>query len=381
MKSIKKIWTGLWTEEFKYIITLFVGSRIALTIIGALARIMAAKGPITENFTSYILKNLQYIWGQWDTGWYMIIVKDWYSAKMYNGNQATYGFFPLYPTLMKILGTVIGSPWIAGIIISNIFFIIAAVFLYKLVLRESDKATALNTVKYMFVFPTAFIFSGALTESLFIALVIMAFYYAKENKWLYAGICGFFFALTKHIGIFVLLPLVFEYFKSRKFNLRKIRPDILWLALPVIGFSIFCIYCYYLTGDFLAFATIQKTGWGHTLTNPLAILYSCFISNDIYLYSHAVFTTVFLAFLFINYKKIDSTLLIYALIFSIIPLTSGLKTTYGILRYLLIVFPVFMILGKVTIKNPRLNEAVTISLALLQGFLMAYWSIGSLMVV
>ena len=144
---------------------------------------------------------------------------------------------------------------------------------------------------------------------------------------------------------------------------------------------IFGAYCYYLTGDFLAFAHIQFTGWGHQLSNPVILLWNSLTGLNPVHYAHAVLVIATLAFLLINYKKIKIAYVLYSLIFIVIGMTMSERVFYGILRYSLVIFPLFILLSKVTNKKPHLDQLVTIALVLLQGFLMVFWSTGSVLVV
>ena len=115
--------------ELKYIFLLFLSTRIILTLIGVLSRILL--GPYHGKEYVWIYSDTLWldIWGVWDTGWYLSIAVDGYSAAPILGSQANYAFFPLYPFLMKLLGFVIMDNYISGIIISNISLLISCVFL------------------------------------------------------------------------------------------------------------------------------------------------------------------------------------------------------------------------------------------------------------
>ena len=190
------------------------------------------------------------IWGQWDTGWYLDIANNWYAAEAHYQNFCNYAFFPFYPTLIKLLGAVIGNHFYAGLIISNASLLGAAILLYKLVELDHDREVALRSVKYLFIWPTSFILSGVLSEALFLMLVIGCFYYARKGAWLKAGITGFFLSLTRVPGVCVGIPLLYDYMKEKNFRLKSIRIDILALALLPLGLLVFCVYNYYLTGDY-----------------------------------------------------------------------------------------------------------------------------------
>lgn len=210
--------------EIKYILLFFLSSRIILEIIGVSARLFAGSlhGEGMQSHTGNIFFD---IWGAWDTGYYVYLAKNWYPPiDLFLGASKNYAFFPLYPLLMRILGTILGgSFYLAGLIISNASLLIACIFLYKLVRLDTDKNTALKSVKYLFLFPAAFIFSGVFTESLFVALTVICFYCARKEKWLLTGIAGFFLALTKLIGVFIIFPLLFEYLSKKRFKFSAIK--------------------------------------------------------------------------------------------------------------------------------------------------------------
>ena len=110
---------------------------------------------------------------------------------------------------------------------------------------DTDKATARRTVKYFILFPTAFLFSAVLTESLFVALSIACLYYARKGNWPVAGALGFFVAITRLPGVAIIVPLGYEYLKQHIFwsewvpdFRRLLNPSILMLLLPPLGLGL-----------------------------------------------------------------------------------------------------------------------------------------------
>ncbi|MEM4266179.1 MAG: glycosyltransferase family 39 protein [Candidatus Woesearchaeota archaeon] len=317
------------------------------------------------------------IWGVHDTGWYLNVAANGYPPGFDPAVQSNWAFFPLYPLLMRLLGGIVGSNYVAGIIISNVCLIVAAIFLYKLVKLDADKQTAFGAVKYMFLFPTAFVLSGVFTESLFLLLAITGFYYAKKGKWWAAGIAGFFLSLTKSLGIILVVPLLYEYLKTKNFKIEKIRKDILWLGLIPLGLIVFSIYNFYKTGNYLAFAYVQKA-WGHGFSNPLKFIVNGSISSNLGVLFASYFTLALLVII-IFYKKVDTPYLIFSLFLFIIPLLS-IPTYESFPRYLIAIFPLFIIFAKLG-KNQYLNSLLTICFGLLQGFLMVFWANGFKLVI
>ncbi len=360
-------------EEVKYVVSLFVATRVVLAVIGMVARNMVS---VTEHAFKFSGISWLDVWGVWDSKWYMRIAADGYSTKIYEYNYANYGFFPLYPLLMRFVGGFVGNDYIAGLLISNISLIVACFFLYKLVRLDDDKSTALRSIKYLFFFPSAFILSGVFSEGLFLALLIACFYYARKEKWLVVGILGFFLSVTRYIGFVAMLPLLFEYFKARNFKLRQARPNVLFLLLFPAGFMSYMAFLYRLTGDPLAYFHIQKTGWGFGPTNPLPILFSMPSNSADAIAKAAILVALFLVI--ISFKRIRFSYWFLAMYSILIPLFSA--AIHGTLRFYLPIFPFFIILSKFS-ENNNLDVFATAVTLLLQGFLMVFWTVGAYMII
>jgi hypothetical protein len=361
LERIKKI-----PVEVKYTLILFVFTRIALTLVGFISRGLNNKKVLSLD-----------MWSQWDSGWYLNIIKDWYPTvtNFDPGAQTNYGFFPLYSMVSKIFGLILYDNYLlAGIIISNICLIISCILLYKIVTADSDQATGIRSIKYLFLFPTAFILSGMLTESLTLMLMLICFYYAKKEKWLFVGISGFLLALTRSIGVLVVFPIAWEYLKSKKFSLRKIKLDSLYLLLFPAGILAFFTRLYFATGDFLAYTHVKQKAWSLIPTDPFVLLYKGIISHDTTTTFNTLFMTCAILVLLVFYKKIDFSYWILGMIMTIFP-TAHVWSITGLARYTVIVFPLFIIFAKIT-ENKYVDECLSAFLALLQGCLMVFWCVG-----
>jgi len=359
------------------VLTLFIATRAALTIIGVCSRLMlkATAGRLEWQHPPYLWLD---IWGQWDTGWYMDLAQNWYSALPRQQNMPNYVFFPLYPSLIKGFDLVLGSYFVAGVVISNLCLIGAGMLLYRLVLLDFDEATAARSLKYLFLWPTSFILSAVMTEGLFLFLLLATFYFARKERWLYAGICGFFLCLTRVNGLFVFIPLLVAYLQTKEFRPARIRPDILALALLPLGLGIFSLYNHYLTGDFLAFAHGQAA-WGRKFDNPLMHIFrgaSGLTGWGVNIFS-AWFTIVTLGLLFCNVKKISIPYWLICFFTIMVPLCTGLMS---LPRYTVVLFPLFIILA-IMGRRPAIDQGATVFCALLQGFLMVFWDAGSTLVI
>src|SRR4029079_499547 len=122
------------SSEWKYILFLFALSRILLTGIGVFSRTVMAPfmwGILT--FPFFQMPVWLDIWGVYDSWWYLEIAQYGYSDTVRSVlvqniccGQNTYGFFPLYPILIHILGGILSNYFIAGIIISNVSLLFSA---------------------------------------------------------------------------------------------------------------------------------------------------------------------------------------------------------------------------------------------------------------
>ena len=364
--------------EIRYITVLFFSSRLILTLIGVFSRFylqqridfskVPHRAPTYPDTHTWLN-----IWGVWDTGWYLNIAQNWYNNILNSHGGANYGFFPLYPFLMRILGFIVGNNFISGLLISNLAFLFGAYVLHKLVSHQSGSETADRAVLFMFLFPTAFIFSAVFSESLFVLCMISAFYFANRNRWFLAGLFGGLVALTRSVGVFISLPLLLLYLQNRSFNLHKIRADILCLAFVPLGLGVFCLQCYLVTGDFLAFAHIQQTGWGHELTNPLMVLWRSLGDGNILHLCNGIFSISMISIICIGIRQIPLAYWLMAMILMIFPPLAGHTCMNSMLRYSLVVFPIYILCAKIPVHS-WYYQLIVISLSMLQGALMVFWT-------
>ena len=220
----------------KHIFVLFVGTRLSLTMIGVVSRMLLE--PFYQKRDAWVYSEEPWLdlWAVFDSGWYMNIAKLGYSTTVATDpasfGKVNYSFFPLYPLLIRFVSEFTDDLYLAGIIISNISLIAASIFLFKLMKMEHDEDTSLASIKYLFIFPTSFIFSGVFTESLFLALTLACFYYARRGKFLAVGIVGFFLSLTRIPGVIIILPMLWEYQRGSR---KLFTKDLVYLMLIPLG--------------------------------------------------------------------------------------------------------------------------------------------------
>jgi len=208
---------------------------------------------------------------RWDAGWYVEIARDGYHYKP--GMPSNAAFFPLYPLLIRATHDLLFLPqndywWLlTGLILSNVAFLVALGYFRSLLAIDVDQETVSRAIIYLLIFPTTFFLSSVYSESLFLALTVGAFYYARKNRWLTACILTGLATLTRSQGIIVLLPLLTEYLAQRNFRLQQVRWNATAFALIPAALFAFVIFLKFNFGSWTIIFDLQN-GWDRHLMWP-----------------------------------------------------------------------------------------------------------------
>ena len=200
------------------------------------------------------------MWARWDSAYYLEIATQGY--RYVAGQHSSVAFFPLYPMLMRVVAC--GSQdlvtlVIVGWLISNVSTVLALVYMYRLITLDAPERTARRTIWCLLFFPTSFFFSMVYTEGLFLLLTVAAFYCARRQQWGAACIWGGLSAATRSIGVFLVLPLAYEWWLQRRTSARL---SWLYLLLVPCGLGGYMLYLYTAFGDPLVFAKAHASADG-----------------------------------------------------------------------------------------------------------------------
>jgi hypothetical protein len=227
--------------------------------------------------------------------------------------------------------------------------------------------------------PTAFLFQAALTESLFLCLVLACFYYAEGRNWLLAGVLGGFAALTRSIGFLLVLPLVALLVRQGGYRLAPravlgyLRTG--WPLVLVPGaWALFLGYSKVRTGDWLRYQHLQESRWGIHLQNPVRfLLHSLVHPNTGADQIRMAFALGYLLLMGLAVFYLRPAYPVYGVIFILLPLSIGAPGYTSILRYLLIIFPLALLAARWG-RRPGVDTWLTAGFALIQGVLLVTWA-------
>lgn len=136
------------------------------------------------------------VWVRWDSFHYLDVVELGYG-------HAQDAFFPLYPTLIWMLGQVLPTP-VAAVLISQVAALAAFLALYAWTRGEDGEDVARRGVWLLLIFPTSFFLGAAYAESLYLALSIGAFVSLRRGKLLDASVLVFLACLARPQGFLCL---------------------------------------------------------------------------------------------------------------------------------------------------------------------------------
>jgi hypothetical protein len=213
----------------------------------------------------------------WDAGFYESIARFGYRPF---GHQAL-RFFPLLPLSARALAWLPGvSDGAAVVVIANLGALIGTALLVVLVRRETgDDHLARRSAWLLSLAPPAFVLVLGYAEGLLLVFTVATFLAlrpaaGRRPSWLWAGLFGYAAALTRPLGVLLVLPVACEAWRHWRGATRAERPAIaLALAGPVAGLVTFLAWSAGAFGDFFLPLRVQtKAGHHGGLSDPFRTL-------------------------------------------------------------------------------------------------------------
>ncbi len=316
-------------------------------------------------------------WARFDAGWYGRIARFGYKNITVGHGQDT-NFFPLYPIAVRGLARVLGNVFLAGIVVSNLCFLLALIGLYHLARKRAGPDVARRCVYLLAFNPFSFYFSAVYTEALFLFFVIYAFFFCERRRYLLAGLLAAGAGATRNIGVFTSVGLGLLALEQARQDGKGLKPGMAWIFLGLGGSLSYMAFLWVRFGDPLLFLHAQKA-WGsfnpsellrytfRTLryASPMKWGYPLFFIFHVLLGLAAVFLVVKeWRFLGVSYT-----------LFSLLLILPAFLRFTSLGRYLIVVFPLFVALGKVTGAKRTYLVVLSLESALLVifTFMFSHW--------
>jgi hypothetical protein len=354
-----------------FVLAVYAASRLFYLISGSLLAYLVPTSSF-QRVTLDVPSGSMNIWSHWDGEHYVTLAMGGYLHPPDNVSPA---FFPLYPLLLRSFAELFGGPitkealsvWAP--LLSLLFLPFALYFIYRIALDAFDERVAKGTVLILAFFPTTFFLNAAYTESMFLALSAGSLWAMRVRKdLLVACVLAGVAAATRNVGVFLVAPLIYEWIK----DIERFRWRGIYLLLAPGGLFAYMGYLWVRFGDPLLFYSAQER-WGRQATGPLDTASRAWVSAvegvgrllDPDLWAHPSLRNV------ANQLAGASNFFnLTFFVFAMVVLLAGLRylplslTVYGLLlvapatlfgtpgsplmgtpRYVLVAFPVFIVLA------------------------------------
>ena len=292
----------------------------------------------------------------WDGDWYDAIADRGYGDLP----DEAVRFFPLFPLFGRAGGWLLaGNQGLALLLVANLAALVAGMLLHRLALEETDDPALARRAAWLFaLFPGAFVLVWGYAEALMLVALIGAFLALRRQAWWLAGAFGLAAGLSRPIGLFLVLPALWEV--TRDWRESPGRDRLARVAAVIgapVGVLIYLVYTAVSGPGFTAPLTEQSPYRG-AVTDPVSRLVDAMgdlVSAD--RLGDAVHPPMALLFIFLAVVVVRRWPLRYALYtVPVLVLALSAESFNSLERYGLNAFPLVLALATVT-KRPELERA------------------------
>ncbi|GAA1171100.1 hypothetical protein GCM10009584_10100 [Ornithinimicrobium humiphilum] len=179
----------------------------------------------------------------WDGAWYERIATQGYPATLPvdstgHVRQNAWAFYPIFPYLARGLTLLTGLPFaVTGTVVATLLGYAAAVVVAGLLRERVGTAAALGGVALLGAYPSSPTFQVAYTESLALLLLAAALWLLVRRRWLAAGAVALLTGLARPIGLPLgLVALVAVWLRWRRRTEEPIaRGEYVRMASALVG--------------------------------------------------------------------------------------------------------------------------------------------------
>jgi hypothetical protein len=271
------------------------------------------------------------IWQRFDTLWFLRIAEHGYDRPV------AVVFYPLYPALIRLVSGLIPA-LVAALLLSTVAAFFSLWGILRLASGPSD-TRKFRTLLLLCVWPTSFVFFAGYSDSLTLALIVWAVIFGRSAQWEAATLCGLLAGTARPTGSLVFIPLAIMALRSR-------QARSLVVALTPLGLL---SYWYWLRWSGRpSVVEAYRIYCGSTMASPWAgfaqALRLIVAEHDILL---AIKVGAVIAFAVISLRgraRIEDKVFALAAILQMLMYTG--RPLMGAARYLLIVYPAFLVWGE-----------------------------------
>jgi len=329
---------------------------------------------------------------RWDAVVYLQVVISGYS------NMYLLPEFPLYPSLVWFVSYLSkANPAIVGILISNALFFASMILLFNFVHNRFGDEIASWTVIFASFFPSGIFYTTAQSESLYLFLSLLSFWLASRSKIVSGSIFGFLSALTRAVGISLIVPLTIYPLKQRAKG-RGLR-ILVGLVAPAAGTALFAVYAAHKFGSSVALAKgVLQLQVNTNFGLPLNLSdWNGFLANLVRSYRFYLFPSmsdigqtfgytlaawlipISLSLAVLSFRRLSLAEGGYALVVIAVPLILNFKNFplfFAMTRYISAAFPIYITTSVLLSRHPwiRLGVVVISGAAMMMvAMLFAQW--------
>lgn len=326
------------------------------------------------------------VFGRWDSMFYVDIATRGYPPPPADGGYDFHAaFFPLVPSLMRGLSELVPplTPFVAGVLVSNLLFFAALVYLERLVRLDASAPAARAAVLALLVFPVSHFFSVVYSEATALALTVLALYAVRTSRpGLAALACGLGL-WARPTGWVTCVAVALELLRddaapgepatlepaglgpapsgaaAHRLGRLRLRWRLAWLLVPAVALAGVLALNLANVGDPLAFLHVQA-GWGRASSFPFSSFLDTRRSADHHLF--ALFGLALFALAVKQHERLS--LLVFGALNLLVPLSTG--SIQSMPRFVMGDLPLPLALSRAALARPRLRAlAVGAGLALL----------------
>jgi hypothetical protein len=306
-------------------------------------------------------------WERQDALWFLRIADSGYSTD--DGSAA---FFPLFPLLVRGVGTLLGGSWLlAAYLVSGLALVAGLAVLHRLTLLElGSELLARRTLLYLGVFPSAIFLFAPYSESLFLALSVGCLYAARRSAWLSAAALGALASGTRSAGVLLVLPLAVEAVLQHRGSGRRPLALLGRLAAAAgagAGAAAYLLWWQIAHGDGLRPLEVQRSAWQREPARPWQTLVDGAQEGTAFLGTYAggyhtldlLLVAVALAAGVWAVRRLRATWSVWLWASLVLPLTLQFpgRPLLSMPRYLVVLPPLFWALARLS-ERYRVHEAV-----------------------